>query len=378
MASQGEGRELEAEGSGPLVWCAILGITCLLLVFMQKLLWLVVPALLALILYYLLFPLMNRLIFRGLSREGAAGSVMLGFLLFMSLAGLWVTPWVTQRFGNIKALVSRYMDGGLALLDRSLRALEGAWAPLANAHLADTVAQRLHSMDGHLTEYIEPVAMGIMAWAPSLLLAPFLAFFFLRDGQRFKHFIAEAVPNAIFERSLFLLNEVDRTLRAYFIGLMKLTVLDTVTLAAGLALISVPGALALGFICAVLAWIPYVGTVLGGLLVVLVVATDYPGDPMMAYWAIALFGIARMLDDFVYMPITVGKSLQMHPLITVLMIFVGGAVAGITGLMLVLPLLGVVMVVGKTVGSVVTDPRLMARHRHARELCRVAASADLG
>lgn len=299
MASQSEGQELASEGSGPLVWCAILGITCLLLVFLQKLLWLVVPALLALILYYLLFPVMNRLIFRGLTREGAAGSVMLGFLVFMSLIGLWLAPWITQRFANTNALVSRYMEGGLALLDKSLRALEGAWAPLANAHLADTVAQRLHSMEGHLTEYIEPVAMGIMAWAPSLLLAPFLAFFFLRDGQRFKRFIAEAVPNAIFERSLFLLNEVDRTLRAYFIGLMKLTVLDTVTLAAGLALINVPGALALGFICAVLAWIPYVGTVLGGLLVVLVVATDFPGDPMMAYWAIALFGIARMLDDFV-------------------------------------------------------------------------------
>ena len=375
MASHDQ--ELESEGSGPLVWCAILGITCLLLVFLQKLLWLVVPALLALILYYLLFPLMNRLIFRGLTREGAASSVMLGFLLFMSVAGLLVAPWVTRRFADTNALVSRYMDGGLTLLDKSLRALESAWAPLANAHLADTVVQRLNSMEGHVTEYIEPVAMGIMAWAPSLLLAPFLAFFFLRDGQRFKRFIAEAVPNAVFERSLFLLNEVDRTLRAYFIGLVKLTVLDTFTLAAGLALINVPGALALGFICAVLAWIPYVGTVLGGLLVVLVVATDFPGDPMMAYWAIGLFGVARLLDDFVYMPITVGKSLQMHPLITVLMIFVGGAVAGITGLMLVLPLLGVVMVVGKTVGSVVTDPRLMARHRHARELRRVAASADL-
>lgn len=369
--------ELESSGSGPLVWCAILGVTCLLLVFLQKLLWLVVPALLALILYYLLFPVMNRLIFRGMTRDGATNAVMLGFLALMSLTGLLATPWVTRNLANTNALVSRYLEGGLALLDKSLRALEGAWAPLANAHLADTAAQRLQNMGGHLTEYIEPVAMGIMAWAPSLLLAPFLAYFFLRDGQRFKRFIADAVPNAIFERSLYLLNEVDRTLRAYFIGLMKLTVLDTVTLAAGLALISVPGALVLGFICAVLAWIPYVGTVLGGLLVVLVVATDFPGDPMMAYWAIALFGVARMLDDFVYMPITVGKSLQMHPLITVLMIFVGGAVAGITGLMLVLPLLGVVMVVGKTVGSVVTDARLMARHRHARELRRVAASADL-
>jgi len=77
------------------------------------------------------------------------------------------------------------------------------------------------------------------------------------------------------------------------------------------------------------------------------------------------------------MPLTVGKSLSLHPLVTVLMIFVGGAVAGIAGLMLVLPVLGVVMVIGETIGVVVTDPRLMARHRHALALRRDHASRDL-
>jgi hypothetical protein len=77
-----------------------------------------------------------------------------------------------------------------------------------------------------------------------------------------------------------------------------------------------------------------------------------------------------MLDDFVYMPLTIGKSLRMHPLLTVVMIFVGGAVAGVTGLMLVLPVLGVAMVVGQTLGQLITDARLVARHRHARGLRR--------
>jgi hypothetical protein len=81
----------------------------------------------------------------------------------------------------------------------------------------------------------------------------------------------------------------------------------------------------------VLAWVPYVGSILGGLLVVLVVATDFPDSPSMAYWAIGLFGLVRLLDDFVYMPLTIGKSLELHPLVTVLMIFVGGAVAGVAG-----------------------------------------------
>jgi len=54
----------------------------------------------------------------------------------------------------------------------------------------------------------------------------------------------------------------------------------------------------------------------------------------------------RLLDDFVFLPATVGKSLKLHPLVSVLMLFVGGAVAGVPGLALVLPLLGVAMVVG--------------------------------
>jgi predicted PurR-regulated permease PerM len=239
------------------------------------------------------------------------------------------------------------------------------------------VAGRLTQGAGSVTDHLEPIVVGIMAWTPSLMLAPFLAFFFLRDGRRFQRFLGGAVPNAFFEKTLYLLNEIDRTSRAYFQGLIKLTVLDTLTLAAGLWLLGIPGPFALGLICAVLAWIPYVGSILGGLLVVLVAATDFPDAPAMAYWAVALFGLVRLLDDFVYMPLTIGKSLALHPLVTVLMIFVGGAVAGVSGLMLVLPVLGVVMVIGETIGVIVTDPRLMARHRHALLLRREQASADL-
>jgi predicted PurR-regulated permease PerM len=365
------------QGGGPVVWLAIVGITCVLLAFLQATLWLVVPGLLALILYYLLYPMMNYLIFRGMRRDSAAASVMFGFLAATAVGGLFLVPWLVRRAGNANAIVSRYLEGGFDLLDSTLRALEQAWNPLASAKLADTVARRLHAASDHLVQYVEPLLLGAMTWAPSLLLAPFLAYFFLRDGQRFKRFVLDAVPNAMFERSLYLLDKVDRTQRAYFVGLIKLTVLDTFTLAAGLALISVPNALALGLICALLAWIPYVGTIVGGLLVVLVVATDFPGEPSMAYWAIALFTVARLLDDFVYMPMTIGKSLNMHPLIAVLMIFVGGAIAGVPGLMLVLPLMGVVMVFGATIGEVVTDDRLVARYRHGRELARRAAAQGL-
>ena len=364
-------------GSGPVVWAAIIAATCLLLLVFQKMLWLVVPFLLALILYYFLFPLVRLLIYRGMSRDAAASLVTFGFIAALFVVGVALTPRLASHMANWQDSVDRYVQGGLQLLDSSLRVLESHWSTLARARLADTVAARLALAAGSVTDHLEPIAIGIMAWTPSLLLAPFLAFFFLRDGRRFKRFLSAAVPNAFFEKTLYLLYEIDHTARAYFQGLITLTVLDTATLAAGLWLLGIPGPLVLGLICAVLAWVPYVGSILGGLLVVLVVATDFPEAPGLAYWAIALFVGVRLLDDFVYMPLTIGKSLELHPLVTVLMIFVGGAVAGISGLMLVLPVLGVVMVIGETIGLIVTDERLMARHRHALALGRAQASSDL-
>lgn len=363
--------------SGPIVWASIIAATCLLLVLFQKVLWLVVPFLLALILYYFLYPPVKVLIYRGMTREAAASLVTLLFVALLAVVALLLMPGLARQLVHWQDTVSRYMDGGLRLLDNSLRGIEDQWPTLARARLADNVAARLAQDTGSLADHLEPVVIGIMAWTPSLLLAPFLAFFFLRDGRRFKRFLGAAVPNAFFEKTLFLLHEIDRTSRAYFQGLIKLTILDTVTLACGLWLLGLPGPVALGLICAVLAWVPYVGSILGGLLVVLVAATDFPGEAHMAYWAIALFVTVRLLDDFVYMPLTIGKSLALHPLVTVLMIFIGGAVAGVPGLMLVLPVLGVVMVIGETIGVIVTDPRLMARHRHARGLRKQFAGSGL-
>jgi predicted PurR-regulated permease PerM len=372
------GDERDSHSIGPLVWVTIITVTCLSLFIFQKVLWLVVPFLLALILYYLLAPPVRWLVLRGWSVDAATGLVM-GSLMGMAVVGVVLGfPWLASHMIDWQASTARYIQGGLQLVDRTLLMLEGYWSVLADAEIAAKVSTQLNYWSTNFAdEQVDYVVMGAGTWLPILVLVPFITFFQLRDGRRFKDFISDAVPNAFFEKTLFLLNEVDRTTRAYFHGLMKLTVLDTVTLAAGLFLMGMPAPLALGFICAVFAWIPYVGSIAGGVLVVMVAATDFPGQPGMAYAAVVLFIVVRMLDDFLYMPLTVGKSLHMHPLLTVVMIFVGGAIAGVPGLMLVLPLLGVIMVVGGTIGEIMNDPRLMARHRNARALQKKQASADL-
>ncbi|MBS1198818.1 MAG: putative permease, partial [Proteobacteria bacterium] len=320
----------------------------------------------------------QRLVLSGFSHDAAASMVSVAVGVLIALLLVFSLPLMTAEAANWQQSSMRYLDGGVNLLMATLKQLEGNFSMLARAHLSAELTQGIANFSEHFAQkYLAGALMTIAAWAPSLLLAPFLAFFMLRDGWRFKRFVGQAVPNAFFERTLYLLDQVDRTARQYFVGLLQLTLLDAVCLAAGLWLLGVSAPLALGLVTAVLAWVPYVGSIVGCLLVVLVAATDFPAQPEIAYGAVVLFLVVRLLDDFFFMPLTVGKSLNIHPLLTVLMIFVGGAVAGVPGLMLVLPVLGVAIVFGETLGLVVTDPRLRARHVHARTLRERIAAADL-
>jgi len=355
--------------AGPIVWAANIAGTCLILFLFQKILWLVVPFVLALVIYYALLPMKLRLVLRGMSHDKAA--VWVGSLALLVLVGigLLVFPKLLAETVNWQTSAVRYLNGGLNMAINTVGSLESRFSILAQAHASATLALQIEETSGRFAEkYLPTIAMSLAAWSPTLLLGPFLAFFMLRDGWRFRKFLLRAVPNAYFERSLYLMDQIDRTARLYFVGLIELTLIDTLCLAGGLWMIGVSAPLLLGLVTAVLAWIPFVGSVLGCVLVVLVASTDFPGNPGMAYAAILLFLLVRLLDDFVFMPMTIGKSLNIHPLLTVLMIFVGGAVAGVPGLMMVLPVLGVVMVLGETVGQLITDPRLRARHAHEKAL----------
>jgi predicted PurR-regulated permease PerM len=212
------------------------------------------------------------------------------------------------------------------------------------------------------------LALELLKWLPSLFLVPYLTYFLLMDSTHMKKFLIRSIPNAFFEKSLLLFARLDESLRSFFQGLLMLAFLDTVCLASGLFVLGVSPALWLGLAAAVLSWIPYLGSLVGCIMVVLVAATDFPDRPSIAYSCLALFLCVRGLDDFVFLPLTIGRKLHIHPLLSVLMFFLGATVAGGTGLVLALPVLGVVSVAGEIVAQVIMDGRLRSRYRAARDL----------
>ncbi|HEV3271161.1 MAG TPA: AI-2E family transporter [Candidatus Methylacidiphilales bacterium] len=386
--------------SGPIVWLGIIVTTCLLLVLFQTMLWLVLPLLLGVVTYYMLSPLVNIAIARGMTRARAVFIVTALLSVFLAAIALIVAPKISRASSNWKNMVVGYAESGVKLIANAQTTLEkmvpylhrpatppdaekaksGAPAAAA-ADEARENAVATEALDEKVAAFTEnhsgDVALELARWIPSLLLVPYITYFFLLDGPRFKRFLVRAIPNAFFEKTLYLFYRVEDQMRRYFQGLLALTALDALCLGTGLWFLGLHAPFFLAIMAAVMAWLPYLGSIGGALLAALVAASDFPDNHWLPYEVLGLFIGVRLLDDFVFLPLTVGRSLRMHPLVTVLMILLGGAVAGISGLLLVMPVLGVVMVAGQIIGELVTDQRILARHRHARHLQRQRAHIDL-
>ena len=354
-----------------LTWGVIIVVTCLILYLFERILWLVVPGLLALVGYYCLQPLVQALVRAGLKHR-TAGKVVTGLLFLVTVLGvILLISLATTRAAGWQAVTAHYVQGGLDFLGKTEAQLGEKLPLMKRSALVQSTPTNLDAAAGQFVEkYLGRLLLQMIYWLPSLLLVPYLTYFILQDGNRFKKHMIRSVPNAFFEKTLLLFDRVDRSLQSYLIGMVKLTFLDTACLGLGLWLLGISYPILLGLIAAVLAWVPYVGSVVGCVLVVMVAATDFPNEPVTIYGCMVLFICVRLLDDFVFLPLTVGRSLRVHPVLSVLMLFLGAAVAGPAGLLLVLPVLGVVAVITETLRQILTDQRLRARYHHARQLQR--------
>jgi predicted PurR-regulated permease PerM len=392
-----------ALASGPIVWLGIIVTTCLLLVLFQTVLWLVMPVLLAVVAYYMLSPLVNVAIARGITRARAVLIVTVLMSVVLGAIGFSVAPKISVTAHNLPKIITDYGQVGYQRFEDAKQTLDTYFPflhPKPPPQPASTAPKNLGFVSSEVvppptpppvtptddmesqvtawqTKYSGDIALELAHWIPSLLLMPYITYFFLLDGPRFKRFLVQAIPNAFFEKTLYLFYRIEDQLRRYFQGLLALTALDAMCLGIGLWCFGLHAPFLLAILAAVMAWLPYLGSIGGALLVALVAAHDFPNSHWLPYEVVGLFIGVRLLDDFVFMPLTVGRSLHMHPLVTVLMILLGGAVAGIAGLLLVMPVLGVVMVAGQIIGELITDERILARYRHARHLKRLRARADL-
>jgi predicted PurR-regulated permease PerM len=142
-------------------------------------------------------------------------------------------------------------------------------------------------------------------------------------------------------------------LSRYFLGLLFQILILFVIYSVILGILSVPNAMVIAFLCALLNLIPYVGPVVGGILMLFLTMSSQLGAsfnevilPKTTYVMIG-FIVGQLVDNFLSQPLIFSKSVKSHPLEIFLIILCGGLLWGVTGMVVAIPLYTAIKVVLK-------------------------------
>lgn len=181
----------------------------------------------------------------------------------------------------------------------------------------------------------------------------FISFFLLKDERMISNAVAIFAQEGKERRFLRVLDKAKELLSRYFIGLMIQTTIMGILYFLLLLNLGVKNALAIAIICAFLNIVPYLGPVLGGVVIVLVVVSnnlgvDFSSDllPLLIKVLIGV-SIAQLIDNIFSQPIIFGKSVRSHPLEVFLVIIIGGLILGIPGMILAVPFYTTLKVISK-------------------------------
>ena len=296
----------------------------------------IVSALLA----YILDPVTTSLESKGLSRTLATIVVFLAISGTLALGILLLYPVITHELQVMQTSGSGERTTEiLASLESSIQDRFG-FLGIGELDLDEKV-QQLKRWAGE--RMIDFFVTDLASLVGHLVAIPFMMFFFLKDGREMKRMLIRRVPNRYFEFSLNLLYRMDRHLgnylRGQFLDALSFGVLATLAL----WILDVRFAVFLGAFAGTANLIPYVGPIAGGLLSAIVALLDTGDLVAPAYVALA-FVVIKLIDDAVIQPLTVARSVEMHPLLVLLVIIVGGQAFGILGMLLSVPVVGFVRI----------------------------------
>jgi putative heme transporter len=278
-----------------------------------------VPVVLALILTATLRTAVDRLRSRGLGRGQAA--------LTATLSGAVIT-------GAVAAAAFVSIAGYLA--DTVEVSAQGA----AKAGLGETPADLVQTIGSGVADDVINAFSNVVGLAVAILLAMLLTYYLLRDGDRWW----DGVLGRLSARRRELLGEAGHRsgeiLNGYMIGTGAIALFAAVTQWLIMVLLGLPLALPIGVLTFFGNFIPYIGgavTTFLGFLVAVAVGSSSDIIVMAIYTLVINIVQGNFIAPLVY-----GRTVQLHPAIVLLAIPAGGQIAGIIGMFLVVPFLGVV------------------------------------
>ena len=317
-----------------LVWLALAAAVGVLFYLLAPIL---SPFLFAAILAYICNPLVGRMAKRKVPRSLAATLVLLLLATIFTLLLVILLPLIVRQVRAVAGQMPLYLDWMRGVLEPWVRRTFGMeldvqlikdWL-VAHADELQTVAMKL-------LPSIKTGGLALVHFALNLVLVPVVLFYLLRDWERLLTNMDMMIPRRWHATTRKILGEIDAVLGEFLRGQLLVMLLMGLVYIVGLWLAGLEYALSVGLIAGIVSFVPYLGVITGVTLATLTGLLQF-GNFHSLIWVWLVFGIANVLEGYVFVPWLVGDRIGLHPVAVIFALLAFGQLFGFFGVLLALP-----------------------------------------
>ncbi|SFX46408.1 Predicted PurR-regulated permease PerM [Thermoactinomyces sp. DSM 45891] len=300
-----------------------------------------IPFFLAMIISYLLNPIVNVLAVRKVPRSIA---VLLIYCVFITCVVILIMNMVPLIQHQLKELIEHFPQWN-AQIQQMIKEYSDQgreWLPLS---IQTGVEDSLRHLESGLGDVVAKFMNGIGTTINQVFLAfviPFIAFYMMKDVHQIENRVLRWLPRNRRSEMVRLFQNIDQALGNYIRGQFLVCMVIGILAYIGYLIIGMPYALLLASFVSLFNIIPYLGPFLGAIPALLVALAF---SPKMMVGVVVVNMVIQMLEGNVISPQIVGRSLHLHPIMIIFALIVGDELGGLIGLILAVP----VFAVGKVV-----------------------------
>ncbi|MEW6698057.1 MAG: AI-2E family transporter [Bacillota bacterium] len=293
------------------------------------------PFILAVVLVYLLNPLVNRMEKRGTQRVAAILILYLGVIIVVTGLLMYGVPRMVNQLETLVESIPVYTDRVEGIVRNIHQRFADSAVPPGVRQIVDERIRWAEARSLEVVRHVMDLLMALLANLLNFALAPVLAFYILRDLELLKKWGMAQVPEEWSKDVLTLAKEIDHVFASFIRG--HLTVVFIVGGLTSLAfiIIGLEFAAMLGIIAGLAELIPYFGPLIGA---VPAVALALLQSKWLAFKVIIAVFVIQQLEGTVISPKILGSSVGLHPLAIIIALLAGGHLFGIVGMLLAVPL----------------------------------------
>jgi predicted PurR-regulated permease PerM len=263
--------------------------------------------------------------------------VFFGFLIFWGLS--YVIPKLFSQMDQLMIVLKDFS------LNKELSSIEkkilGVFPLFNKGELSQKVQSIIATSFSDAINHITLFLSGLISILAVLIIVPFITFFLLKDSAAIQKALIHIVPNKYFEASYWILKRISLQLGRFVRGWIFDATFVGLTLGFGFYFIGLPSALPLGVIAGLGHLVPYFGPVIGGVPAI-ILSIMQTGDLSQVPLIIMIIILTYTLDNGFVQPYVFSKSVDMHPIIIILLIITGGELLGLIGMLLAVPVASVI------------------------------------